>query len=130
MYGKDFAWTRAIINEARLLARQAVFGNANENAKYIFALFEELELTGQFVRLNFATREEALNKCMLVVLAKEGQRRETAGKRNSIGREEAKAYLTKWRRDNLKFISSDTLELLPRIGDLSTNFSLLLLHHV
>jgi len=77
VYGKDFCFARAIINESRLLARKAVFGNANENANYIFALYDELRLGDHSVCLSFATLEQALNKLMLVVLAKEGQRIKT-----------------------------------------------------
>jgi hypothetical protein len=88
-----------------LLARKAVFGNANENANYIFALYDELRLSDHSVRLSFATREQALNKLMLVVLAKEGQRIKTDCNRRLMGHDEARAYVTKWRRENSVFIN-------------------------
>ncbi len=88
-----------------MLARKAVFGNANENANYIFALYDELRLSDHSVCLSFATREQALNKLMLVVLAKEGQRIKTDCNRRSMGHDEARAYVIKWRRENLVFIN-------------------------
>ncbi len=46
-YGKPYALTCAILQETRKLARSELFGDARENAKFVFTLEDELKLCGQ-----------------------------------------------------------------------------------
>ena len=106
MYGNDYALTKSILQNARTMARLAIFGDGRVNAKYVLALKEELELRGHFVDILFANRTHTLNRLMLVVLAEEIQRRKAAGMKNhglgSAAR--AEAFLKKWMRNNATFI--------------------------
>ena len=52
-YGNDYALTKTIINSARSLAKDKIFGMAAINCKYFLALRDELVLRGNFVEVIF-----------------------------------------------------------------------------
>jgi hypothetical protein len=104
LYANDYALTKSILQNARTMARVAVFGDGRVNAKYVLALKSELELRGHFVDVLFANREQTLNRLKIVVLFEENQRRK-AEKKPGLGiAGRAKAFLKKWERTNSAFI--------------------------
>ena len=107
LYGNDYAFTKSILQNARMMARQAIFGDGRVNSKYILALKSELELRGHFVDILFATRKHTLERLLVAVLNEEVERRKQAAgnKNHGLGVERtAKDYLNKWMRDNSRFI--------------------------
>jgi hypothetical protein len=71
LYGNDYCFTKSIVQKARTLAWQSIFGDGKTNGEYILALKDELELQGHFVEVLFLTQANALNRLLLVVLAEE-----------------------------------------------------------
>jgi hypothetical protein len=67
-YGKPYALTRAVLQEARKLARSELFGDPTENAKYIFALEDELRLRGHVVKIITTSKQKALNRLKIQIL--------------------------------------------------------------
>jgi hypothetical protein len=106
MYGNDYAFTKSIVQNARTMARLAIFGDGRVNSKYVLALKSELERRGNIVDVLFTTREDALNRLLVIVLEEEVNRRKAAGQKNhGLGNHAAaKKFVQKWRRDNSKFI--------------------------
>jgi hypothetical protein len=58
------------MQSARTIAWKEVFGEPADNARYISALTEEMELSGHFVDVILTNCEEAINRLMLSVLGK------------------------------------------------------------
>lgn len=107
MYANEYAMTKSILQKAGTLARKEVFGEARVNAKYILALQDELELRGHFVEVILTTRQDAIHRMMLVVLAEEVRRRKAAKQvysdiSNPHG---ARQYCIQWSKDNEDFIN-------------------------
>ena len=104
LYGNNYAFTKSLLQNARRMARRAIFGDGRGNAKYILALKSELELRGHIVDILFLTREHALSRLLVVVLDEEVARRKAAGTKKIGNEARAKAYVRKWMRDNSRFI--------------------------
>ena len=64
-HGKPCALMHAILQEARKLARQDLFGDASKNAKLIFALEDELKLCGHVVKVIMTLKAKALTRMKL-----------------------------------------------------------------
>ena len=117
LYGNDFAFTKSILQKARTLARNEIFGDGKNNAQYVLALKDELELRGHFVQVLLSTRAEALNRLLLVVLAEEIRMQKAQGNANhGLGcRRNAAAFLNAWKEDNKAFIDE-------QLGTVHQNF--------
>ena len=102
LYGNDYAFTKSLLQNARRMARQAIFGNGTGNAKYILALKSELELRQHVVDVLFLTREHALQRLLTIVMDEEAEGKK---KKHGLGEtRRAKDYVRKWMRENSRFI--------------------------
>jgi hypothetical protein len=54
-FGKQYCFMEAIIQGARSEARKLIFGDADDNVRYVFFVKEDLEKAGHYVELPFAT---------------------------------------------------------------------------
>jgi len=108
-YCPPYALTRAIIQSARDKAKLEIFGSPPINAKYLFALREELSLRGHHVEVLTATRAEAIRRMQLVVIADEVQRRKDSGVPVLINDpayvSETKLFLRQWMDTNKDFVT-------------------------
>lgn len=70
-YGHKYAFTKAIIQKARDLARADIFGDPgnSNNAKYIQGLQDDLRRFGHYCEVMYYNRTQALNRLKLVVVA-------------------------------------------------------------
>ena len=57
-YAKDYAVTDAILQDARHLAKELLFGSAEDNVQYADGLAAELRRMGHEVELLFANRKK------------------------------------------------------------------------
>ena len=107
-YGNDYALTKTIINSARSLAKDKIFGMAAVNCKYFLALRDELVLRGNFVEVIFTTRIQAINRLLLVVIQEEVRRRKAAGTGDhaQLGTVTgAKEFVSQWKSENNDFVN-------------------------
>ncbi len=107
-YGNNYAFTKTIINSARKIAKDTIFGKAETNCKYVLALRDELVLRGNFVEVIFTTRAQAINRLLLVVIQEEVRRRKAArtGDHSHLGSVAgAKEYVTQWKLENAEFLN-------------------------
>jgi len=68
-YLQDYTMTKTLLQNAQRLARCDVFGNPDENAKYILALRDEMEKLGHPVEVFAINRDQAIKRLMLTVLS-------------------------------------------------------------
>ena len=104
-YGNKYALTKAIIQRARTLARAEVFGDADNNAKYILGLQEELRKLGHHCNVQFDNRKVALNRVKLVVLEEAGRHELDPTRQQWLATTAgAKRFVKDWTRANAVFI--------------------------
>ena len=104
-YCRCYALTRSILQSARSMAREAVFGSPAINAQYIFALKEELEKRGNHVDIMLTNHAEALRRLKLVVISDEIQRRKDNDEPVLLDKAEAAMeFIVDWSENNKDFI--------------------------
>ena len=105
-YGHKYAFTKAIIQKARDLARADIFGDPGNNAKYIQGLQDDLRRFGHYCEVMYYNRTQALNRLKLVVVAEAFWTAEDElVKRSLATKAGAKRYLNQWCEDNKSFIN-------------------------
>jgi hypothetical protein len=67
-YGKPYAITDAIIQAARTKACAEIFGDANENCKYVHHIKEALEKEEHIVKLHETSRRETIQNVERIVI--------------------------------------------------------------
>jgi hypothetical protein len=103
-YGQDYALTVSIVQKARTLAREEIFGRPTVNAQYIWALQDELRLRGHFIEVLTISRKKALGKLMVNVVTEENRRRKKDGKAELTRKDEKINFLKEWTQTNKPFI--------------------------
>ena len=68
---KDYAATDSILQDSRRLAKELLFGSAEENVWYANGLKAELQSMGHDVELLFSDRKETIQQVCAVVLCEE-----------------------------------------------------------
>jgi hypothetical protein len=74
-YGKEYALTDSILQEARAASREMLFGTADVNVTYAATVKKELEERGHIVRMEYTERRQTLKNIELIVLSEEMLRR-------------------------------------------------------
>ena len=103
-YGQDYALTVSIVQKARTLAREEIFGRPTVNAQYIWALQDELRLRGHFIEVLTISRKKALGKLMVNVVTEENRRRKKDGKAELTRKDDKINFLKEWTQTNKPFI--------------------------
>ena len=98
-YGYQYAFTDAIMVEARSKAKLAIFGSASDNVKYAMGVEQELKKMGHFVELIYCSRSKILSKLGHVVLAEEGYRRKN-DEEPPLTPQERKPFLDNWKQQH------------------------------
>ena len=69
-YGKEYALTESILQEARTAAQTLLFGTAKINVTYAKRVKNELVKRGHVVRVRYTGRRETLKNIEVIILAK------------------------------------------------------------
>ena len=104
-YGNKYAFTKAIIQKARDIARAEIFGDPGNNVKYILGLQDQMRRLGHECEVIFSDRKETLRKLKLVVLTEAVRNELDQTRKLALATEDgAKAFLQDWTRENDSFI--------------------------
>lgn len=95
-YANDYAVTDALIQDAKELAREELFGSPEQNVKYASGVASELVAMGHHVELKFGSRKDVDLRIGKVVLMEEGYRRKDAGE-DKLRPQERKPFVDAWR---------------------------------
>jgi hypothetical protein len=105
-YGNKYAFTKAIIQKARDLARAEIFGDPGNNVRYILGLQHKMRQLGHECKVIFSNRKETLNKLKLVVLSEAVRNELDENRKMELAtKDSAKAFLKHWTRANDSFIT-------------------------
>ena len=97
-YVNEYAITNNILQDARDHAKKNIFGEAEDNVKYAYALRESLQQKGHVCELIFTSRREVIRTIRAVVIKEELDRRELANE-PTLERGQARVeYLNAWFR--------------------------------
>ena len=103
-YVKDYALTDSILQEGRDLAKNVLFGSAQENVQYAEGVQAELRAMGHEVELLYADRKETIQQVGAVVLSEEMIRLKKL--KTTMDPEEQKRYVKRWKKDNEIFLNN------------------------
>jgi hypothetical protein len=98
-YGREYALTEAVLNEARISARLELFGTPDLNVTYADNIQEELRKRGHIVRMKYTNRRETLKNIERLVISEEMLRRKHADN-STMSANDRKAFIDKWKSDN------------------------------
>ena len=102
-YGKPYAITDAIIQAARTKARAEIFGDANENCKYVHHIKEALEKEGHIVKLRETSRRETIQNVERIVIHDELLRRKQFDGSTMLPADR-RTFVNKWKEDHQEFL--------------------------
>ena len=102
-YGKEYALTDSILQEARTAARAKLFGTAKENVKYAERVKNELVKRGHVVRVRYTGRRETLKNIEVIILAEELLRRKHFDN-STLDKEERTSFILKWKKDRRELL--------------------------
>ena len=114
-YGKEYAFTESILQEARTAARTLLFGTPEVNITYADTVKEELEKRGHIVRMVYTERRETLKNIEVVVLSEELLRRKHNDS-STMSKEERNAFISKWNTEHRDLLMD---QLGPKCVDVS-----------
>ena len=106
-YIKDKFITEALLQNARTLTKQAIFGNPSINVQYATALKEEMEKQGHSVDLVAMNALTLINRIADLVVTEEVEKQKLIGL-NMTGRAKQK-YLSNWMRKNTQLLTDNGL---------------------
>ncbi len=98
-YGKKYALTDAILQDAQTASQKELFGLPEDNMKFANAIKYNLEKRGHIVHMKFTTRRETLKNVKKIVISNELLCRKHADN-TSLDASKWKAFITKWKQDN------------------------------
>ncbi len=103
-YVKDYALTDSILQEGRDVAKNVLFGSAEENVQYAEGVQAELRAMGHDVELLYADRKETIQQVGAVVLSEEMIRLKKL--KTTMDPKEQKRYVKRWKKDNEIFLNN------------------------
>ena len=98
-YGKDYAFTDSILQEARSASRAMLFGSAEVNVRYVATVKKELEERGHIVRMEYTERRETLKNVELIVLSEE-MLRHKHNNNSTMSKEERNTFIAQWKTEH------------------------------
>jgi len=98
-YGKEYAFTESILQEARTAARSQLFGSPDVNVRYVATVKEELKKRGHIVRMAYTERQETLRNIEVSVLSEELLPRKHTDN-STMTKDERKAFIAKWKTEH------------------------------
>ncbi len=98
-YGREYALTELVLNEACCSARMALFRTPELNVKYVDNIKEELRKRGHIVRMKYTNRRETLKNIERLVISEEILCRKHADN-STMSANDRKAFIDKWKADN------------------------------
>jgi hypothetical protein len=102
-YGKEYALTDSILQEARTAARTQLFGTAKVNVTYAERVKNELVKRGHVVRMRYTGRRETLKNIEVIILAEELLRRKHFDN-STVDKEERTSFISKWKKDHRELL--------------------------
>ncbi len=96
LYAREYVITDTLCQDAKRVAKEELFGSANENAKYANAVVSELVAMGHHAQLQFSSRKVVNSRIGIMILMEESLRRKTAGERQLEGKER-NTFVTAWK---------------------------------
>jgi hypothetical protein len=110
-YVNEYAITNNILQDARQHARKDIFGEAEDNVKYAYALRDSLVERGHDCELMFTSRREVLRQIRAVVVKEELDRREIANEPTLERGQPRLDYINEWlRKHELELTNSLGME--------------------
>ncbi len=103
-YAKDYALTDSILQEGRDIAKDVLFGLAEENVQYAEGLQAELRASGHDVKLLFWDRKQTIGQVGAVVLSEEMAQLKKL--KTMMDLEQQKRYVKRWKKDNEIFLNN------------------------
>ncbi len=98
-YGREYALTESVLNEARWSARVELFGTPELNVTYTNNIQEDLRKRGHIVQMKYTNRRETLKNIERLVISEEMLRRKHADN-STMSANDRKAFIDKWKADN------------------------------
>jgi hypothetical protein len=103
-YAKDYVLTDSILQEGRDVAKDVLFGSAEEKIQYAEGLQVELRAMSHDVKLLYGDRKETIQQVGAVVLSEEMTRLKKL--KTTMDPEEQKCYIKRWKKDNEIFLNN------------------------
>ncbi len=96
LYGKEYVLTDSLLQDAKHVAREDLFGTAEQNAKYANGVVLELVAMGHHADLQFSSRTVVNSRMGKLILLEESVRCQTAGELQLEGAER-NAFVAAWK---------------------------------
>jgi hypothetical protein len=98
-YGKDYALSDSILQEARTEAKAKLFRKSEENAQYAKGMKTYLERSSHVVELRYTSRKETVRNVERLVVSKELLHLK-AKDNSTLDKEGRSAYWNTWKKEN------------------------------
>ena len=98
-YGKEYAFTDSILQEARSASREMLFGTPEVNVRYAATVKKELEERGHIVRMEYTERRQTLKNIELIVLSEEMLRRKH-NNNSTMSKEDRNTFIAQWKTEH------------------------------
>ena len=105
MYGRPYAITEAIVQQAKTKARTLIFGSPADNVKYAFGVVHECRSLGHHFSVEYSDRKGIMKHITAVVINFEQQCLRKEEKKGFTLAEKA-AFMEKWKQDNYDLMIS------------------------
>ena len=96
-YGKEYALTESILQEARTAARTLLFVTAKINVTYAKRVKNELVKWGHIVRVRYTGRRETLKNIKIIILSEELLHLKHLDN-STLDKDERFAFISKWKK--------------------------------
>jgi hypothetical protein len=114
-YGKEYALTESILQEAWTAAWTLLFGTAKINVTYVKTVKNELVKRGHIVRVRYTGRRETLKNIEVIILLEELLRLKYLDN-STLDKNERFAFIAKWKKDHGELLME---QLGPKCVDVS-----------
>jgi hypothetical protein len=114
-YGKEYALTESILQEARTAAWILLFGTAKINVTYAKTVKNELVKRGHMVRVRYTRRRETLKNIEVIILLEELLRLKHLNN-STLDKDKKFAFIAKWKKDHPELLME---QLGPKCVDVS-----------
>jgi hypothetical protein len=104
-YAKAFTLTDSIIQDGKDLAKNEIFGNADDNVKYAKGVKDHLTALGHAVELRYHDRRRSLQLLTSVVINEEQVRRKKVNL-PALNKQQQLKYARAWKKENALWINT------------------------
>lgn len=99
LYMRDYASTDSLIQDAKQVAKEDLFGSAEMNAHYANGVVSELLVLGHQAELQFSSRKEVNTRIGKLILMEENNRRMKAGD-EQLDVNQRNGFVKAWKKDH------------------------------